>query len=79
MDKDNPDNVSGYKVIGPNGNSIFIPCVYESHDVCYWSSTPRNTDGWYEEGAYFLDLFHEPDLRGCHGRCCGYSVRPVLE
>lgn len=73
---------SGYKVIGPNGNSIYLPaagsrnCIGDVGGVgkygCYWSSTPYVSDtAWY--------LFF--DSSGVNitadERCRGRSVRLV--
>ncbi len=35
----------GFKVIGPNGRSIFLPADSESNQGRYWSSTPGGSDG----------------------------------
>ncbi len=52
---------SGYKVTGPNGNSIFLPVATarsgtSSSRVCilgyYWSSTPIGSDHAYSLGFY---------------------------
>ena len=80
------NGVSGQKVTGPNGNSIFLPAagyrfgteVYDrgSYGV-YWSGTLGES---YSNNAYGL-LFHS----GNHGwyyygsRSYGRSVRPVTE
>ena len=74
---------NGYKVTGPNGNSIFLPAaggrqkngnVYNvGTNGYYWSSTPSGSDY-----ARFL-LFHSSEL-GNHYRTYrseGYSVRLV--
>ncbi len=79
----------GYKVIGPNGKSIFLPAtgVYcESlaevdKTGAYWSSTCGDKD----LGAYMLDLGCDKDSRlryiyvGWRFRNGGYSVRPIAE
>lgn len=73
---------SGYKVIGPNGNSIYLPAagyrdcsgdVYEvGTDGYYWSSTPEDSDhawcfNFYSSGV-FIRFYY----------CCrGFSVRLV--
>ena len=76
--------VNGYKVTGPNGNSIFLPAA----GYCYGSS--RNHVGWYgyywsstpEEIYYnltcFLDFYSNYHRRNCSHRDHGYTVRPVL-
>lgn len=79
---------SGYKVTGPNGNSIVLPaagerdCEEYSGNVYfvgsygnYWSSTPEGSSvrAWY---LYFrsdrVNISHV-------GRCYGYSVRLVQD
>ena len=75
----------GYKVTGPNGNSIFLPAAGWRYETWidgagdrgdYWSSTPY---GSYTQYAYGL-LFSS----GCHyirwySRYYGLSVRPVSD
>ncbi len=77
--------VKGYKVTGPNGNSIFLPaagnCDWSSRndvgeDGYYWSSTPNES---YTDCAYYLRFDS-----GCHfvywiNRFLGRTVRPVSE
>ena len=77
--------VKGYKVTGPNGNSIFLPaagaCLGSSRiDVggygYYWSSAPDESDTYY---AYYLGF-----IRGIlcvlpRSRFYGQTVRPVSE
>lgn len=78
-------NHNGYKVIGPNGNYIFLPATGCRHDSSfnsvgksgyYWTATP------YEDttrGAYEL-YFHNGARRLDWGnRDYGQSVRPVSE
>lgn len=73
---------NGYKVTGPNGNSITLPAAgyrYCDGDVDfvgmhgdYWSSTPINSDdAWY--------LYFDSGEVGMYGsrRCYGQSVRLV--
>ena len=73
---------SGYKVIGPNGNSIYLPAAgyrYCDGDVGYvgtygryWSSTPYDSDY-----AWYLD-FDSSGVGMEHSRrCFGRSVRLV--
>ena len=75
---------SGYKVVGPNGNSIYLPAaglrdcdgdgdVYSvGSSGYYWSSTPDGSDY-----AYFLYFFSDyVGMRNSY-RCFGRSVRFV--
>ena len=77
------DGVNGYRVTGPNGNSIFLPAAgcfdtklkYRGAHGFYWlSSLDFNSCN----SAYFLRIFDgnwgwDYD----YGRDCGRSVRPV--
>ena len=81
----------GYKVTGPNGNSIFLPAAgyrYRSSldrvgDIGqYWSSTPDESGA---QGAYRLDFYRANygydgfiDVT-ISGRSKGFSVRPVTD
>ncbi len=79
------NGVKGYKVTGPNGNSIFLPAAgyrYGS-SLCrageygdYWSSSPDGGDG---NGAYGLRFGSGTQRVGWNGRSLGRSVRPVSE
>lgn len=73
--------VVGYKVIGPNGNSIFLPAAafrdgksFYIGGGSYWSAS---LDGcrYYARRLYFdFDSCGEND---CNDRYIGFSVRPV--
>ena len=74
----------GYKVTGPNGNSIFLPAagrcfgssLFKAGDYgYYWSSTGSN--GGYM--AYYLDFGSSDHDVNWEGRYFGRSVRPVSE
>ncbi len=79
------NEVNGYKVTGPNGNSIFLPAagyrdgssLYNAGSSgYYWSSTPRES-GTYD--AYYL-LFNSSNYFGSYYfHYYGQSVRPVTE
>ena len=75
--------VNGYKVTGPNGNSIFLPAAgfrsgtsltYDGSYGRYWSATlggGNNYDyAWY---LFYYGGYHSID----YGRNVGLSVRPV--
>ena len=75
----------GYKVTGPNGNSIFLPVAgYRSGDtLCdagkygnYWSSTPLGIDKDLASNLYFGERYRDVSW---NSRDYGHSVRPVLE
>ena len=80
------NGVNGYKVTGPNGNSIFLPAAgYRGGtDVnlrgsygSYWSGS---LDCSNSDGACGLDFYDYGYDWDCYGRrCYGLSVRPVLK
>lgn len=64
------NGVNGYKVVGPNENSIFLPNVF------YWSSSLYTISPCR---AYYV-FFDSGDVYSSNGnRCYGYSVRPVCK
>lgn len=75
---------SGYKVVGPNGNSIYLPAAgYRScrglvygvgSGGYYWSSAPYGSDSAYY--LYFNSGYVDMDYSG---RCYGESVRLVQD
>ena len=80
------NGVNGYKVTGPNGNSIFLSAagyrdgssLYSAGEYgYYWSSTPDESDSDY---AYLLFLYgsHQGGVVRIR-RFYGQSVRPVVE
>ncbi len=80
------NGVSGHLVIGPNGNSIFLPHAgqivgsalqHAGIAGCIWSSVPYENDLAY----YFLFYPDEIGFSGVgeNGRYCGRSVRPVID
>ena len=75
---------NGFKVTGPNGNSIFLPAagwreessLYGTGDYgLYWSSSPE-TDTQYAYNIYFFGDYH---FAFSYKRDVGHSVRPVSE
>ncbi len=76
------NGVNGYKVIGPNGNSIFLPaCGYkeDGHYLAnetgyYWTSIPGDL-GWANM------LYLRPTIYKQHieARSVGMTIRPVTE
>ncbi|MCD7722112.1 MAG: hypothetical protein LUI09_07790 [Prevotellaceae bacterium] len=78
------DGVSGYAVIGQNGNSIFLPAAgYRSGTELnkvgefgdYWTSTPYEGDS---QNAYYLYFNIESYYKDWHDpRITGQPIRPV--
>ena len=81
------NGVKGYKVTGPNGNSIFLPAAgrrYRSSLYLagrfggYWSSTPN--DFIFDFYVYYLSFGRVlQDMYYDGYRYYGRSVRPVVE
>lgn len=82
------NKVNGYRITGPNGNSIFIPAAGIRNGTrvnnrglggFYWSGTLTEFYSGYVYGLYFnsdnWDYWH--DSRRYHSRYYGFSVRPV--
>ena len=77
------NGVRGYKVVGPNGNSIFLPAAGYMREGTlinagsrgyYWSSS---LDAGSPDGAYYV-IFGSDDVGwGYCGRYFGFIVRPV--
>ena len=74
------NDVAGYRITGPNGNSIFMPAAGEcwsneslvGRELRYWASTP------YTETAYCLNA--DASTKGMHvGQTyVGLRIRPVF-
>lgn len=83
----NTNDFKGYSVIGPNGNSIFLPAAgyrgesslnYAGSNGGYRSSTPSDDD--YEGlSAGSLNFRSDLQIMGNSSRYTGRSVRPVVE
>ena len=85
------NGVNGYKVVGPNGNSIFLPAtggrsgssLYNAGSYGdYWSSTPNAHDfydNFYDGLAYILTFYSDDQGMYYDRRYFGLSVRPVVE
>ena len=76
---------NGFKITGPNGNSIFIPLTgfrggilrkYVDKAAAYWSSTPSSAIGYVNAMMIRTDWFHYVGMLPC---AVGLSVRPVLD
>jgi len=75
------NNVTGCRVTGPNGNSIFIPYVGiarqdEIRDFTQWYST-GSSSGTTSESCSIINIrSHELDTQW---KAWGYNIRPVLD
>ena len=79
------NDVKGYKVTGPNGNSIFLPvtgyyCCVSHNSVkeygFYWSSTPVDND----VSSYCVEFGPKTIfMRDGYDRYYGLSIRPVVD
>lgn len=79
------NGISGYKVTGPNGNSIFLPAAgYRGdswlYDIAsygyYWSGSLGESDS---NGAYVLYFNSSGHGTQWQIRSIGYTVRPVCD
>ena len=77
------NGVNGYRVTGPNGNSIFLPATGECQGSSpnyvgvvgyYWSSTPSEN---FIDFAYYLFFGSGSPYVGWYYLYYGYTVRPV--
>ena len=77
--------VDGYKVTGPNGNSIFLPAAGWRYGTSlgnegslgyYWSATPDESG---PDGAYYLLFIDDDRFTYWNSRYYGCSVRPVSQ
>ena len=77
--------INGYKVTGPNGNSIFLPAAGGREGTSlygqgsygrYWSGMLSSPHGYSNDA---LDLVFGSDYHGfnIYDRYCGFTVRPV--
>ena len=80
------NGINGYRVTGPNGNSIFLPAagLYDESSTLYnysdksggwyWSSTSR--DNLNANGLYFTSSSVSYSI-STHDKCDGHVIRPV--
>ena len=78
------NGVNGYRITGPNGNSIFLPAagyrygadIYNTGNRgLYWSSSLYSNLSYYAYDLYFDDSNY--GCYSCYIRADGRSVRPV--
>ncbi len=79
------NGVNGYRVTGPNGNSIFLPAAgyrfesgvyYQGSDGRYWSSSLYSSNSSSAYNLLFSSSYYDWDY---NDRYLGRSVRPVCE
>ncbi|MBO5086492.1 MAG: DUF1566 domain-containing protein [Paludibacteraceae bacterium] len=79
-------SVFGYKVTGPNGNTIFLPAAgymnegtfyYAGSDGYYWSSSRYTDSPRYADSMHFNS--ENANWGFCPDRNYGRSVRPVCQ
>lgn len=78
------DGIDGYRVTGPNGNSIFLPAAgwysddeLKGYDIGgnYWTSSVPSGNS---STAYFLEFYSDNDYSvDPFSRYTGFSIRPV--
>ena len=78
------NGVKGYKVVGPNGNSIFLPAAGHREDssvdgtgsygLC-WSAS--HDESFYPTDAWVMNFYSGGRNSHNNSRYCGYSVRAV--
>lgn len=76
----------GYKIVGPNDNSIFLPAAGQKRENTYfenigryWSytQTKDNHDAWGLVFSRYYMLYADPGIRNI-SRYWGLSIRPVV-
>lgn len=81
------NGVNGARVIGPNGNCIFLPAAGErsgsslqiaGDQGLYWSSTPYDNHG-LDDCAGFLGFYYCDECVTYGDRRYGSTVRPITE
>ena len=78
------NDVPGYQVTGPNGNSIFLPVtgyrfgneIFDSGCGYYWSGTLNSLK---RTNAYRIDFTPGDWDYTSYARYAGHAVRPVID
>ncbi len=90
---DGDDFIEGWRITGPNGNSIFLPPVSDCYSAddnsdsgTYWSSSLYNYNGQYSSDVAHILIFHTTGtydgqpMNDCgNWRYEGHSIRPVYD
>lgn len=77
------NGIKGYKITGPNGNSIFLPAVGDRYEDEIEGNTKRGiylTSSLYDPGeshAWGVRIDGKEHFLGSAPRFIGYSIRPV--
>lgn len=76
----NYNNIKGYRIIGPNGNSIFLPAAgyrdnkgLQKGGCCYWTSVIN------DESRYCAYASYGYSVGDFNYRYCGRSIRAVRD
>ena len=79
------NGIRGYKVTGPNGNSIFLPAAgyrngtevyYQGSSGYYWAGTQYEGDSYFVYYLYFYSGGHDCDNGFIY---YGRTIRPVID
>ena len=84
------NGINGYNVIGPNGNSIFVPTAgwynedlfgegVQGNSTYYWTSTLSSANKIHAYDLVFNDVSGSNDGIIANTRRCGFPIRPVYD
>ena len=84
------NGINGYNVIGPNGNSIFVPTAgwynedlfgegVQGNATYYWTSTLYSSNKIHAYDLVFNDVSGSNDGIIANTRRCGFPIRPVYD
>lgn len=71
------NDIEGFKVVGPNGNSIFLPVTGNNRMGHYWSSTATNA--YESSSAYQLEFGPSAEALESTSKYSPLPIRPVTE
>lgn len=71
------NGVNGYKVTGPNGNSIFLPATKQGGRIAYYWLSSIYSNGNEKANALIFNSYQQ--VWGGQDRYKGLAVRPVCE
>ena len=88
--EENQNGINGYNVIGPNGNSIFVPMAgwynedlfgegVQGNSTYYWTSTLSPSKELNAYDLVFNDVSGYNDGISANTRRCGFTIRPVYD